>query len=121
MFGIIWAWGLPPLQNDDLRTHGQEHGFVFPSIQQAGQFQSPAQAVNFSLFRFSLLRSTKRLGMYHAALAGVVVGNSVIFIRDRLPRSVGRRRDRRFTFAMAYDFDAQMVDGNRWCPPFGFG
>jgi hypothetical protein len=44
-----------------------------------------------------------------AALAGVVVGYYVIFVGDGLHCSVGRRRNRRFALATAYDFDTAMV------------
>lgn len=51
--------------------------------------------------------------MDDAALAGVIVGYSVIFIRDGFARAVGRRRNRRFAFASADNFDTAMIDCDR--------
>jgi hypothetical protein len=45
----------------------------------------------------------------NAAFAGVVVGDSVILVCDFLTRPVSRRRDSRFSFSPADDFNAQMV------------
>lgn len=51
--------------------------------------------------------------MNNAALAGVVVGNSVIFVGDGFARPVCRRRNCGFSFAPADDFNAAMVDCDR--------
>ena len=48
--------------------------------------------------------------MDYAALAGVVMGNSVIFVCDGFACPVCRRRYCGFPFAPADDFNAQMVD-----------
>jgi len=47
--------------------------------------------------------------MYYAAFAGVVMGNSVIFICDGFSRPISRRRYCGFTLAPAYDFNAAMI------------
>lgn len=51
--------------------------------------------------------------MYHAALAGVVVDNTVIFIFDDFARSICRRCDNGFAFATADDFNTAMVNCDR--------
>jgi len=48
--------------------------------------------------------------MYYAALAGVVMGCSVIFVCDFLSAPISRRRYCGFAFAPADDFNTQMVD-----------
>lgn len=48
--------------------------------------------------------------MNYAAFAGVVVGDSVILIRDGLPRPISGGRNCGFAFATADDFNAAMVD-----------
>lgn len=50
--------------------------------------------------------------MRNAALAGVVMGYSVIFIGDGFARPVCRRCNCGLAFATADNFNAAMVDGD---------
>ena len=52
--------------------------------------------------------------MNYAAFAGVVVGDSVILIRDGLPRPISGGRNCGFAFATADDFNAAMIDCAYW-------
>lgn len=58
--------------------------------------------------------------MDYAALAGVVMGQSVIFVRDDFSRTISGGGNCGFAFATADDFNAAMVDGDRVIPPFCF-
>ena len=49
--------------------------------------------------------------MNNTALAGIVVGNPIVFIFDEHPCAVGCRRDCRFPFSSTNDFDAAMING----------
>ena len=49
--------------------------------------------------------------MNNAALAGVVVGDPIVFVFDEHPGAVGCRRNRRLPLSPADDFDAAMING----------
>ena len=54
--------------------------------------------------------------MNNASLAGVVMGNAVILIRDGLPGAVCRRRYCGFAFSPADDFYAAMINRHGFVP-----